>query len=112
LAAAALRPLGERNVPVLDGIAALLRDSETGVRMMAAEVLAAMGAQAVPALPALLAACDVPDQHVHVQRSLANALGAIGPEARAGLPALRRYQKIPRVQWNADAAIKRIEGAH
>jgi hypothetical protein len=69
-----------------------------------------MGAQAAPALPALLAACEAPDQHVHVQRSLANALGAIGPPARAALPALRRFQKIPRVQWNADAAIARIEG--
>jgi hypothetical protein len=111
LALVALRPLGERNVPVIEGIAALLRDPETGVRMMAAEVLASIGVKAAPALPALLAACDVPDQHVHVQRSLSNALGAIGPEARAGLPALRRFQKIPRVQWNADAAIARIEGA-
>jgi hypothetical protein len=111
LAAAALRPLGERNVPALEGIAALLKDPEPGVRMMAAEVLASMGAKAAPALLALLAACDAPDQHVHVQRSLADALGAIGPEARAGLPALRRFQKIPRVQWNADAAIAKIEGA-
>ena len=78
---------------------------------MAAGVLASIGVKASPALPALLAACDEPDQHVQVQRSLADALGAIGPGAAAALPALRRFQKIPRVRWNADAAIARIEGA-
>ncbi len=109
LAVAALRPLGASNVPLVASIATLLKDPEMGVRMMAAEALASMGKRAAPALPALLAACEILDQHVHVQRSLANALGAIGPEARAGLPVLRRFQKIPRVQWNADAAIKRVE---
>lgn len=112
LAAASFRSLGGRGSQALGGIAALLKDPEPGVRMMAADVLASMGANAAPALPALLAACEVPDQHVHVQRSLADALGAIGPEARAALPALRRFQKIPRVQWNADAAIARIEARH
>jgi hypothetical protein len=111
LAAAALRPLGERGAAALDGLAALLKDPEPGVRMMAAATLASIGTKAAPAVPALLAACDVPDQHVQVQRSLADALGAIGPDARAALPALRRLQKIPRVQWNADAAIERIEAA-
>jgi hypothetical protein len=95
----------------VDALARLLQDPETGVRMMAAEALAALGSGARPALPALLAACDAADQHVHVQRSLANALGAIGPDAREGLPALRRFRAIPRVRWNADAAIAKIEGA-
>jgi len=109
LAASAWRSV-KTGAPV-DALARLLQDPETGVRMMAAEALAALGSGAKPALPALLAACDVADQHVHVQRSLANALGAIGPDARGGLPALRRFRDIPRVRWNADAAIAKIEGA-
>jgi hypothetical protein len=112
LAVAALRPLGAQAASVLDAVAERLKDPETGVRMKAAEVLAAMGPDAAPALPALLAACDVPDQHVHVLRNLADAFGAIGPRASAALPALRRFQKIPRVEWNATAAIARIAPAH
>ena len=56
----------------------------------------------------LIAACEVPDQHVHVLRSLADALGAIGPAAAAALPVLRDLQKMPRVAWAATAAIRRI----
>jgi hypothetical protein len=108
LAAASLRSLGPRDVPALQQLTGLLKDAETGVRMMAAEALSALGANAAPAVPALIAACEAPDQHVHVLRSLANALGAIGPPARPALPVLRRLQQIPRVQWNADAAIARI----
>jgi len=111
LAAASARGLGVRALPALNGLSLMLKDSEAGVRMMAAEAIAAIGVKAAPAVPALVAACEAPGEHVQVQRSLANALGAIGPAARPGLPALRKFQTIPRVRWNADAAIARIEGA-
>jgi hypothetical protein len=77
--------------------------------MMTANALAAIGPAAAPAVDALIAACDNPGEHVQVQRSLADALGSIGPAAHAALPALRRFRDIPRVRWNADAAISRIE---
>ncbi len=110
LAAVTARALGERAVAALDGLTSLLKDPEAGVRMMSAEAIAAIGVKAAPAVPALTAACQNTAEHVQVQRSLANALGAIGPAAKPALPALRRLQAIPRVKWNADAAIKRIEG--
>jgi len=109
LAAASVRTIGEQGAPALDGLVSLLKDREAGVRMMTAEAIASIGAKSAPAVPSLVAACDVAGEHPQVQRSLANALGAIGPAARPGLPALRRFQQIPRVRWNADAAIARIE---
>jgi hypothetical protein len=49
-----------------------------------------------------------PGEHVHVQRSLADALGAIGQQAAPALPVLRKFEGIPRVRWAARAAIRRI----
>jgi HEAT repeat protein len=109
LAAVALRLLGPEAAPSAPVLARLLSDPDTGVRMTAASALAAMGPRALPALPALLKACDATGEHVHVQRSLADALGAIGPPARDAVPALRRFREIPRVRWNAEAAIAHIE---
>lgn len=111
LAAIALRNLGPAAHPALGALVARLRDPDTGVRMMAAEAIARQGTGAVPALPALMAAGAVKGEHPHVQRSVANALGAMGPAARRALPLLREFQAIPRVNWAASAAIRRIEGA-
>jgi HEAT repeat protein len=77
--------------------------------MTAASALAAIGPKALPALTSLLRAAEASGEHVHVQRSLADALGAIGPPARDALPTLRRFREIPRVRWNAEAAIARIQ---
>ena len=110
LAAVALRDLGPVSRSTLDALIARLTDADTGIRMMAADAITRQGLQARPAFDALLAAATVPDEHPHVQRSVANALGAIGPEANAALPALRALAKIPRVRWAADAAIKKIGG--
>jgi len=109
LAAAALRNLGPASLPALDSLAGGLKDPDTGVRMMSANALAALGPAAAPALDALIAACEMPGEHVQVQRSLADALGRIGPPARPALPVLRKLRGVPRVAWNADAAIARIE---
>lgn len=110
LAAIALREMGPVRPDTLQALVAHLKDADTGVRMMAADAITRQGAGAAPAFEALLAAAQVKDEHPHVQRSVANALGAIGPEARAAVPALRELAKIPRVRWNADAALKKIGG--
>ncbi|MFN8061040.1 MAG: DUF2961 domain-containing protein [Vicinamibacterales bacterium] len=109
LAALALRDLGPLARPSVDALVTALRDSDTGVRMAAADAITRQGHDAQPAFEALLAAARVPDEHPHVQRSVANALGAIGPDAKSAVPALRELAKIPRVRWAAEAAIKKIE---
>jgi HEAT repeat protein len=90
-------------------LVAALRDPEAGVRMMAGNAIAAMGFRAAPAIPALMAACRVEDEHVHVLRACAAALGAIGKPAAPALPLLRSLAKQPRVSWAAEDAIRRIE---
>ena len=109
LAAAALRQLGAQAAPAQPALTSLLKDPDSGVRMMTANALAALGAAAAPAVDALIEACGVPGEHPQVQRSLADALGGIGPPARAALPVLRKLREIPRVRWNAEAAISRID---
>jgi hypothetical protein len=116
LAAVALRELGARAAvalpggvgKLLDALVARLGDGDTGVRMVSAQAIGAQGRRAAPVVAALIEACRRKDEHVHVQRSLADALGAIGPDARASLPELRELARIPRVRWNAEAAIRRI----
>jgi len=43
-----------------------------------------------------------------VLRSLADALGDLGPQASRAVPTLRELAKIPRVEWAANAAIRKI----
>lgn len=109
MAAAALRNLGSAALPALGDLTARLKDPDSGVRMMSANALAALGPSAAPATGALIEACETQGQHVQVLRSLADALGGIGPQAKAALPALRKLLTIPRVAWNAEAAIARVE---
>ena len=108
LAALALRQRGTNAAPARDALLARLGDSEVGVRMMAAQAIGRLKDPST--IDALVAACKVPDQQVHVLRSLADALGAMGPAASAALPTLRDLTKIPRVEWAAKAAIRRING--
>lgn len=108
LAALALRQRGERAAPARDALLARLGDPEVGVRMMAAQAIGRLKDPST--IDALIAACKSPSQQVHVLRSLADALGAMGPAASAALPTLQDLTKIPRVEWAAKAAIRRING--
>ena len=76
--------------------------------MMAAQAIGRLEDSST--IDALVAACKVPDQQVHVLRSLADALGAMGPAASTALPTLQDLTKMPRVEWAAKAAIRRING--
>ena len=106
LAAVALRDAGAGAAPARNALVARLADEEVGVRMIAAQ---ALGRLRDPSLiDELIAACRQPDQHVHVLRSLADALGDLGPQASRAVPTLRELAKIPRVEWAANAAIRKI----
>lgn len=110
LAAVALRELGPAGEAVMQDLIAALSDPDENVRIAAADAIATKGPPAIVAIPALVRACQVKGEEVHVQRSLVSALGAIGPPAREALPVLRELAKIPRVSWPAEAAILKIEG--
>jgi hypothetical protein len=87
-----------------------LKDPDENVRMVVNNALATHGAAAKRLLPQLIAAARVPGEHRHVLRSIAMALGSIGPEARPALPVLRELEKMPLVRWQAQWAIRRIQG--
>jgi D-arabinan exo alpha-(1,3)/(1,5)-arabinofuranosidase (non-reducing end) len=111
LAALALRDAGGVDDAIVDRLAAHLTDSEDGVRMVSGWAIAAQGSRALRVLPALIAAGRAEPQDPHVQRAVADAIGAIGPAAREALPVLEDLARIPRVRWNASAAIRRVQGA-
>jgi len=75
-----------------------------------AQAIEQQGKAAIVALPALIAACQVEGEQVHVLRSMAGALGAMGPEASSALPVLQKLQAHPRIRWSANAAIRNISG--
>jgi HEAT repeat protein len=108
LAALTLRDAGTAAYPALDLLVAKLKDPDENVRLMSADAIGRQGKRAARAVPALIAACEVPGEHVHVLRSAASALGAIGPDAATALPVLHKLEAIPRVRWAARAAIKQI----
>lgn len=110
LASLALRERGEASQPAVPALIRALKDSEISVRMTSANALATIGASAHSAVPALVAAASVRGEEVHVLRAVAMALGNIGrPAAQPALPVLRELRKVPRVQWAADAAIRKLE---
>jgi hypothetical protein len=78
--------------------------------MTSASAIGAIGPDAAPAVPALVAASAVSGEVTHVLRAVADALGSIGPAASPALPALRELAKKPLVRWAAERAIRRIEG--
>ncbi len=110
MAALALRDMGNAARPALPALAGALRDSDTGVRMTAADAIGRQGAAAASVLDQLIAAGRAPGENVHVQRSVAIALGLIGPAASPSIPVLRELEKIPRVGPTATTAIRRING--
>ncbi len=110
LAAIALRDKGHAALLALPSIKTALKDGEPGVRMMAANAIAALGKDAASAAPDLIAAGSATGEQVHVLRSVAAALGAIGkPAAEPAIPLLRQLSAIPRVHWAAESAMRRIE---
>jgi hypothetical protein len=110
LAAIALRDRGGASLAALPALRTALKDSELSVRMMAANAIATLGTEGGPAVPDLIAAGSVKDEHSHVLRSVAAALGNIGkPAATPALPLLRELSKIPRVRWAAELAIRKID---
>lgn len=109
LAALALRDRGLAAQPVLPALTTALKDNDANVRLMAGNALATLGPAAAPAVAALAATCSTPGEEVHVQRSCAAALGAIGKAASPALPVLRELARLPRVQWAAELAIRRIQ---
>ncbi len=108
LAAIALRDSGPRAAPALDALRAALRDPDVNVRMMAANAIAALGPDARRAIPDLVAAASAANEDVQVLRAAASALGAIGPEAAEAIPTLETLARLPRVQWAAEEALRRI----
>jgi hypothetical protein len=110
LAAIGLRNSGTASLPLLGPLIGKLKDEDPNVRMMTAQTIERQGKLAVAAVPALIEACQVEGEHVHVLRSLVSALGAIGPEASPALPVLKKLQAHPRVRWSANAAIRNITG--
>jgi hypothetical protein len=110
LVALALRDSGPLNDDALDALADHLTDPNDGVRMVVGWAIAAQGPRALRVLPQLTRAGQAQPQDPHVQRAVADAIGAIGPEALHALPVLEDLARIPRVRWNAEAAIKRVKG--
>ncbi len=110
LAALSLRDQGRRSLSVLSALTSALKDRDVSVRMMSANAIAAIGKDAAPAVPALVAAGSVKNEQVHVLRSVASALGSIGkPAACSALPLLKELARIPRVRWAAESAIRNLE---
>ena len=94
-------------VAATDALLARLGDPEVGVRMIAAQAIGRLGDPST--IDALVAACTAPGQQVHVLRSLADALGEIRPAASRALPVLEDLARLPRVEWSARAAIRKIK---
>jgi hypothetical protein len=108
LAAIALRDSGPSAAPALDALRTALRDPDVNVRTMAANAIAAIGSAARPAVSDLVAAASVANEDVQVLRAAASALGAIGPEAVEAIPILETLTRMPRIQWAAEEALRRI----
>jgi HEAT repeat protein len=83
-------------------LAQKLKDKDSDTRRDAARALAEMGAEAKPAVPALVAALK--DSDLYVRRFAAQALGEIGPAAEAGVPNLTAILKDSKEKKEAQEA--------
>jgi HEAT repeat protein len=91
-------------------LAEKLSDSDATIRRNAADQLGQLGADAKPALSALIKACS--DSDLYVRRFAAQALGKIGPDAKDAVPALTKLVKDEhkQVQEAAAFALGKIGG--
>jgi hypothetical protein len=110
LVAIALSNLAQLPNDVADLLAKHLKDPDENVRMVVNNALAAHGEAAKRLLPQLITAAQAPGEHRHVLRSIAMALGSIGPDALPALPVLRELERLPLVRWQAQWAIRKIQG--
>jgi hypothetical protein len=95
----------------LKSLVAALKDEDSNVRMKSAEAIASIGREGAPAVPTLIQALEVQDENPQVLRSVAMALGSIGAAAAPAIGALEKTRAIPRVQTQADDALRRIRSA-
>ena len=109
LAAVAFTNCGGCARSALKELTAALQDPDGDVRLKAADAIATLGPAAAPAAVALTAAIAANWSDAQAERSIATALGAIGPAASAAIPELKRLREVPRVQTQADAALRSIE---
>jgi HEAT repeat protein len=109
VAATTLWGMGAKARAAVPGLAQLLSDTETGLRVAAAMALANMGPAAKDAVPALVVALK--DRESEVRQWAAKALGAIGPGAQAAIPALVQAARVEPVRQSAEEAIRQIRGA-
>jgi len=100
--------VGDAAMPALERLIARLKDADENVRLMSANAIGALGPKASRAVPALIEAVRVSNDHVHVLRSVASALGNIGRAAASAIPALEELRKMPRARWAAEEALKKI----
>lgn len=73
--------------PILGQLSAALNDEDTNVRAWSAQAIGAIGPDAAPAVPALIALLANPDEGSRISACI--ALRGIGPAARDALPGLR-----------------------
>jgi HEAT repeat protein len=101
-----LAPLNLR--PFMAQLVVALRDSDERVKVLAAQALEHIGADAVIAIPDLIRLLEDPSEGL--RNSACIALAGIGPTARDALPALRRALSDPSndVRRFAQRAIERI----
>jgi hypothetical protein len=99
----------ESTPAVVRQAAELLADPEAGVRSDAAQLLKDIGAEAKPAIPALVKALD--DANDDVLCFAAQALGRIGPEAHAAVPKLQQAweQNRPYTRTTLQWALRQID---
>jgi hypothetical protein len=110
LAAIALRGKGKDALPAMPSLVAALKDADPNVRLMSANAIAAIGKEAGDAVPGLIEAANVENEDVQVLRSFATALGEIGKPAAPAIPTLKKlHEKLPRLRWAVEAALKNIE---
>ncbi len=82
----AARALAQAGTEAVPSLTVALSDERQVVRMAAAFAFGDMGAEALPALPALIAALD--HENLHFRNAIAKALGSIGPKAAGAVPNL------------------------